>query len=115
MGGRKSYSVKRVTNKGLGKLGTPLFNSIKKNDPQDIAVTTARIATENKKQEQQFLKTASLLKYLTSPELKQKANDAARKELEMLSSKYGTDSKPLSKEENALLSFALKQSRRRRK
>lgn len=113
MGGRKSYSVKRVTGKGLGKYKKPLKDSINREDSTEIAINTTKIATESKKQQKEFSKFVTLLDYVSDE--KKEPTKKVSKSIEKLKSKYGIEKNPLSKEESNYLSYALKRKRRQKK
>ena len=113
MGGRKSYSVKKVTGKGLGKHTKSIQKALETENPLDIALTTTQAAIDNKKFKDDFSKTLKILLDLSKTEDKEKVKET--KDYKEYISDYDLDSKPLTKEEKKYLSYALKRSRRRKK
>lgn len=114
MGGRKSYSSKKVTGRGLGRYKNKIKESIEKQQSLDIAINTSKAAVDNTKQKKEFKETIEILEKIKSkPADKQeiKKSDSFIK----LLSEFDVEKTPLTKEEKKLLSYAKSRKRRRKK
>ena len=95
MGGRKSYSSKKVTGRTSTKARQSLHKSIGEENPKKIAVALAQFTLENHRQKKEFVEVAKILQCLANEKILSEAPKEVKDRVTEFQEKYSTKNKPL--------------------